>query len=245
MKMTKRNRGLTILVATLFLVVSCTGYKSQQVSFRHPSSYAQMQTVAGAQVAAEPYADKAVAKEAFGFDILSAGLLPVQVVIDNQGQTPLEIVPDQTFLIDQQGGMWNILSRRDASDRLSKSTEYARVASKSGHSALYGAVGGALIGAAIGIVTGENVGDAALKGGVIGGTGGAILGGGKELADKSTEKQISRDMDQKEILNRPLEPGSLGRGFLFFPAEAKSARELRIQFREIGTDTRHTVTLGM
>ena len=36
-----------------------------------------MQRVSGAQVAAEAYADKASAKDVFGFDILGAGLLPV------------------------------------------------------------------------------------------------------------------------------------------------------------------------
>jgi len=241
----KTYLNVVLILGSLFVLFSCTGYKSKQVAFRHPSAYPEMQTVAGAQVAAEHYADKQMAKDAFGFDILSAGLLPVQVIIDNQGQHALEIVPDQTFLIDQDGGMWNILSRRDASDRLSKSTEYARVAGKAGRASLFGAAGGALIGAAIGILTGENVGESTMKGIVLGGAGGAVIGGAKELGEGSTERDISRDMDQKEIQNRPLDPGSIGRGFLFFPAEAKTARELRIQFREIGTDLKHTVDLPM
>ena len=245
MKTRTAYRGLVLLATALFLVVSCTGYRSKQVAFRHPSAYTGMQTVAGAQVAAEHYADKRTAKGAFGFDIISAGLLPVQVIIDHQGPRPLEIVPDQTFLIDQDGGMWNILSQRDASDRLSKSTEYARVAGKAGRTSLFGAAGGALIGAAIGILSGDNVGEAAVKGMVLGGAGGAVLGGAKELGEKSTDRQISRDMDQKEIQNRPLDPGSISRGFLFFPAEAGTASELRLQFREIGTDTKYTVNLFM
>ncbi|MEZ4485522.1 MAG: hypothetical protein R2864_13355 [Syntrophotaleaceae bacterium] len=62
-----------------------------------------MQLVAGAQVAAQSYADSAAAKQAFGFDIRAAGLLPVQVVIDNGGASALNMVPEQTFLIDADG----------------------------------------------------------------------------------------------------------------------------------------------
>jgi len=70
-----------------------------------------MQRVAGAQVAAEAYADPGKVKKAFGFDIRGARLLPVQVVIDNTGSHDLQVVPDQTFLVDDQGNMWNLLGR--------------------------------------------------------------------------------------------------------------------------------------
>lgn len=246
--MKSNRRYLTVslgLLTVLVVLSSCTTYEDRKVSFRHPSAYSQMQVVAGAQMAAEAYADPGVAKESFGFDILSAGLLPVQVVIDNQGSRALEIVPEQTFLIDADGGMWNLLSRSDGQKRLSKSTEYGRVASKAGRSSLFGAAGGALIGAAIGVLSGENVAETAAKGMVLGGAGGAVLGGGKELAEKSTDKEIARDMEEKEIRNRPIEPGSIGRGFLFFPSEAKTARELRLQVREVGTNQTHTVNLAM
>ena len=38
---------------------------------------------------------------------------------------------------------------------------------------------------------------------------------------------------------------TLGRGFLFFPAEAPSAQELRIQFKEVDTGSLHTVVLSL
>ena len=57
----------------LLAVVSCTSYKSRVVPFRHPSAYSNMQMVAGAQVAAEAYADPGKAKKVFGFNIRERG----------------------------------------------------------------------------------------------------------------------------------------------------------------------------
>ena len=87
-------------LSLLLVLVGCTTYRSQEVPFRSPASYGNMQRVAGAQLASKAYVDKAEASEAFGFDIRSAGLLPVQVVFDNQGSNALTIVPEQSFLID-------------------------------------------------------------------------------------------------------------------------------------------------
>ena len=171
-----------VAAALLFLAlagISCTRYKSQEVSFRPPSAYPGMQVVAGAQIAAEDYADKAAARDAFGFDIRGVGILPVQVVLDNTGAHPLTIVPEQTFLIDEKGNLWNLLDRRTAYDRVESSTEYGRIASGAGKKSILGAAGGALVGAALGVLTGENVGTAATKGAAVGAAGGAVYGGSK------------------------------------------------------------------
>lgn len=234
-----------VLSIALLLLAACTSYKSQQVPFRAPSALPNMQVVAGAQVAAQPYADKAQAKQAFGFDIRAAGLLPVQVVVDNMGAHGLQVVPEQTFLIDTEGNMWNLLDRRTAYERMEKSSEYARVAKKAGRGAAFGATGGALVGAAIGILTGQNVGDAALKGAAVGGAGGAVLGGGQELGAEESARQISSDLANKELENKTIRPGMLGRGFLFFPGEAPSAAALRLQLKEVESGEVHTRTFPL
>lgn len=231
-----------LLVVT---TVSCATHKSQEVSFRPPAAYAGMQRVSGAQVAAEAYADKALAKEVFGFDILGAGLLPVQVVIDNRGEHDLLIVPGQTFLVDEGGNYWNVLDNRIAYQRLETSSEYGEIARGAGKTSLLGAAGGALIGAAIGIVSGENVGSAAVKGAALGAAGGAVIGGVQSGTSGDAGRRISRDLANKELENRTIVPNTLGRGFLFFPAEAPSARELRVQFREVDTGRFHTVVLSL
>ena len=120
-----------------------------------PTRFANVQQVGGAKVAAEQYADKAAAKEAFGFDIRGAGLLPVQVVFDNQGPQRFEIVPDQTFLVDAAGGYWNLLDRKTAYQRVESSSEYGSIVKGGAEKGMWGAAAGALAGAAIGILSGK------------------------------------------------------------------------------------------
>lgn len=239
------KRFAIILLSLLLPLAACTAYKSQEVSFRHPSAYPGMKTVAGAQIAAEGYADKSAASRAFGFDIRGVGLLPVQVILDNVGTHPLTIVPEQTFLVDQNGNLWSLLDRRTAYTRMEKSTEYARIASVAGRRSVLGAAGGALVGAALGVLTGENVGTAATKGAAVGAAGGAVIGGIEGGTSPDAERQIARDLASKELENRTIQPGSLARGFLFFPGEAPSAGQLRLQLKEVDTGQVHTVMLAL
>lgn len=243
--LTRLILGMFLVLAALSSLVSCSRYTSQEVAFRHPSAYLNVQQVAGASIGAEAFANEKAAEAAFGFNIIDAGLLPVQVVIDNTGVGPLKIVPEQTFLIDASGGMWDLLDNRMAYERLEKSSEFARVSKSAGESAGFGALGGAIVGAAIGILSGENVGETTLKGAAVGGAGGAVIGGGRELGSNEGARQITRDMRRKELGNKPIEAGSLGRGFLFFPAEAKSAARLRLQVREVNGGQTHTLLFSL
>ncbi len=233
--------ALTIGVAP----AACTSYKSQEVGFRHPSAYANLQFVAGAEIAAQSYADGRAAREAFGFDIRSAGLLPVQIVIDNGGSSPLEVVAEQTFLIDGEGRLWNLLDSRTAYQRVESSSEYARIAKGAGRGSLLGGAGGAVLGAAIGILTGENVASATFKGAAVGGAGGAVIGGAQEGTSSEASRQIGRDLANKQLVNRAVEPGDLAQGFLFFPGEAPSASMLRLQLRETRSGEVHRMMLPL
>jgi len=233
------------LAASCLLISSCTSYKSQEVPFKLPAASANMQVVNGAQVAAQAYADKKAAREAFGFDIRDAGLLPVQVVIDNSGNQALSVVPEQTFLIDDAGNLWNLLDRRTAYERVEKSSEFARIGKGAGRGGVLGAAGGAVVGAAIGILSGENVGSATAKGAAVGAAGGAVIGGTQAGTSPEGGREIAHDLANKQLENRPVAPGILARGFLFFPGEAPSARALRLQLVEEETGEIHTIILSL
>ena len=241
----KRSLALFLALAALPLLAACTGYKSQEVSFRPPAAYGNMQFVSGAQVAAQAYAEEGAAKQAFGFNIRNAGLLPVQVVIDNRGLHPLTLVPEQTFLIDAGGNYWNLLDNRTAYQRVENSSEYSRIAKGAGRGSMLGAAGGAVVGAALGVLTGENVGTAATKGAAVGAAGGAVAGGVQGGTDEEAPRQISRDLATKALANQAVQPGTIGRGFLFVPGEAPSAQSLRIQVREQDTGLIHTLNLAL
>ncbi|HEY6006901.1 MAG TPA: glycine zipper family protein, partial [Geobacteraceae bacterium] len=148
------------ILVPLFLLSGCATYTRQYAAFRPPEAYANRQVVDGVSVAAEAYPDKEAAEKAFGFDVRGAGVLPVQLVLDNTSGQSLEMVSSQTFLEDDNGGYWTIMPNHVAVDRIDKFTQGGAMAAGAGKGAVVGAVAGGILGAAIGIVSGHNVGSA-------------------------------------------------------------------------------------
>lgn len=235
----------TFLWAGLAVVwmTACTTYERQVVPFKLPTAYPNATAVADATVAAKAYDNNKEAGDAFGFDIRGAGILPVQVIFDNTGNHPLEIVTDKTYLVDEENNLWPILDERMAYDRLAKKTELGQVAPEAGKGALLAGAAGAVIGAAIGIVTGTNVGSAAGKGAAIGAAAGATMGGSKGLTDSEVQYQIREDLQKRTLEKRAVAPHELAHGFLFFPGEAKKSRELRISIRTVDTKQVYPLSL--
>jgi hypothetical protein len=238
---------MVYLILPIFALSGCTAYKTQYVSFRPPEGYPNYQTVDRVGIGAEAYADKDAAQNAFGFDIKGAGgLLPVQLVMDNKSGSGLEIVQGQTFLVDDDNRYWNVIPTNVAIERLEKSTDLAAFfGSGAGKGAVLGAVGGAVLGAALGIVSGRNVGSALGKGAALGGAGGALIGGVKEGTSNERQYKITDDIRAKGLEGKLIPPDSLANGFIFFPGEANSAKELRLQYRVKHTGTIHSVVLKL
>ncbi len=232
-----------IVIAAQF--AGCTTYKNRSVSFRPPQDYPNSMNVYGVLVGAEQYADVTKADEAFGFDIRGAGLLPVQVVMDNQAGQGVEIVTSQTFLVDANNRYWKILSTREAVDRVEKAAASGAIGSGAGKGAMYGAAAGAILGLALGIVSGRNAGISAVKGGVLGGAGGAVIGGVSKSDNRSQEVQIAADMREKTLEGKVIPSGSLANGFIFFPGEATSAKSLRLQVRFNNSGTQQLLMLPL
>lgn len=232
-----------VLVLTFFLAISCARYERQVVPFQLPSAMPNSTQVSGATIAAKAFSDKKEAESAFGFDIIGSGVYPVQVVFDNRGTHPIEIVPNQTFMTDVENKTWPILDAGLAYNRIHSKTEYGKVVPEAGKAGLLGGAAGAIIGAAIGIVSGSNVGEYAAKGAAVGAAGGITLGGAKGVTDPEPGRQIREDLQQRSLENRAVKPTELAYGFIFFPGEAKKARDLRLQVRE--TDTGKTYVLSL
>ncbi len=234
---------ITVLVSILSVgaLAACTTYERQVMPFKMPAAYPNVTAVADATIAAKAYDNGEEASGAFGFDIRGAGILPVQVILDNTGSHPLEILSDKTLLLDEENNLWPILDERMAYDRLTKKTELGRVAPEAAKGGLLAGAAGAVIGAAVGIVTGQNVGSAAGKGAAIGAAAGITMGGAKGLSDSDVQYQISEDLRKRTLEKRAVAPHEVAHGFLFFPGEAKRPRELRISIR--ATDTKRIYPL--
>jgi uncharacterized protein YcfJ len=197
-------------------------------------------------VGAESYADVKQAEEAFGFNTRASGIFPVQVVIDNKSGQGVEVVAGQTFLIDDTNRYWKILSNREAVERVQKATEGETIAGGAGKGAALGASAGALLGLAIGIFSGKNIGSAVVKGGVLGGAGGAVVGGAEKAGDdRLREAKIAEDVSEKGVEGKVMPAESLAAGFIFFPGEVSSAKELRLQVRFRGDGRLKTLNLKL
>lgn len=243
----KRNIEILSVAFILLLSTACaTSYKVRPMPFRAPSSYANATQIAGAVMAAQAYADPKKAEEAFGFDVRGAGFLPVEVIFDNEGTHSLKINAAQTFLEDESGNLWPILADQAAYDRATKYAQTKKIFKEGAYSGLLGATAGAVIGAAIGIVTGQGIGAAAGKGAAVGVAAGATIGGTQGYASAEEARQkITSDLNQKSLENRAINPKNLAYGFLFFPGEAPSAKELRLQLVEEDTGKVYVLKLKL
>jgi hypothetical protein len=230
----KNCLGFMAIGVLTIAFLACTKYERQVVPFKLPSSLPNATEAAEATIAAQAFDNKDEAAKAFGFDIRGL-ILPVQVIFDNKGPHPLEILPAQTFLVDEENNLWPILDQNMAYDRISKKTELGKVLPEG---AKYGGLGGAaggIIGAAIGIVTGTSVGEAAAKGAAVGAAAGLTMGGAQGLDNQDVQSKISEDLKARSLEKRAVKPHEVAHGFIFFPGEAKKAKELRLQLK--ATDT--------
>lgn len=227
-------------------VAACATYENRSVSFRPPQEYANYQDVGGLMVGAEPFVDKKQAEDAFGFDIRSAGLLPVQIVMDNRSGQGVEVVSGQTFLVDGSNRYWKILSNSEAVERVEKATEAGAIAGGAGKGAAWGAAAGAILGLALGVVSGRNVGESVVKGGVLGGAGGAVIGGANKAGDdRQREYKIADNVRDKGMEGKVMASDNLASGFIFFPGEAESVKDLRLQIKYRNTGIVKTINLRL
>ncbi|MFN2106963.1 MAG: hypothetical protein ACK2UJ_18970 [Candidatus Promineifilaceae bacterium] len=238
---------LLLVAAAVTIVAACaTEYKAKPLPFRVPTSYPNATQVAGATVAAQAYMDRSEAEQLFGFDIRGAGITPVQVAFDNTGKTPLKINPGQTFLEDKDGQLWPILENRFAYERVTKYAQTHEIFKEGAYTGFLGGVAGALVGAAVGVISGRDLAANIAKGAAAGAAGGAVLGGAGGAANaEDARTKVMDDFRDKSLKNKAIEPGDLSYGFLFFPGEAQSAQQLRLQLIGEGTGDRYTVNLKL
>jgi hypothetical protein len=234
------------VIPLVALLASCATYHTQYVPFRPPEGYPNRQVVSGITIGGEAFADKGVAKKAFGFDIKGSGLLPVQIVMSNAGGESLQIVPGQTFLVDDGNRYWPVVPTAVAADRVERATEMGGFFGKrAGKGAVLGATAGTVLGTALGIVSGGSVAESLGKGAALGAAGGLLIGGSSEGASPMRERTIAEDIREKGLEGKTIPPGALAHGFVFFPGEAESAREIRLQLRERESGNIHNVILKL
>jgi hypothetical protein len=239
----KKYKSHIIVLLTILLAGCAQTYTAKPLPFRTPAAMKNAVNVEGADIAAKAFTDPGETKETFGFDILGAGMLPVQVVFDNQSSNTFEVVGHQTFLEDKTGNLWPVLSKEMAYERTTRYAKTKEIFKEGAYKGFLGAAAGAIIGTAIGIVSGENVASAAGKGAALGAAAGATIGGITGYGSDDAIKSISNDLREKSLQNNSIKPKSLAHGILFFPGEAVTAKQLRLQIMEKNTGRVHLIKL--
>jgi hypothetical protein len=236
--------SVVFLVITALVFQGCSTYEPKVTPFKLPEASANVQRVAGAFVAARAWDQEEEAQQAFGFNIIRAGLLPVQVSFDNRGSQTLVIVPSQTFLLNQRQEITPVLSDTEAYGRIKSGTAFQETVKGATQGGLLGTATGALIGAAVGVVAGRSAGEYALRGLTMGAATGAVLGGAQGATDTRVPGSITADLSRRELKNAPIKPGELAYGLILFPREAGQPQALRLQLKDKDTGQLHTLTLN-
>ncbi|MEA2014565.1 MAG: glycine zipper family protein [Thermodesulfobacteriota bacterium] len=244
--MTRTNKAYMFGIIVVFILIAtagCTRYERKVIPFKMPEAYTNATEVAGGTIAAQTYS-REEARASFGFDIVGSGVLPVQVIFDNRGDHPLNVVASRTYMVDMANNLWPILDQKMAYDRIEKETEYGEVLPEGTKSGLLAGAAGAVIGTAIGIITGTSVGEGLGKGAAVGTAAGLTLGGTKGLEDTKVSHQISQDLHNRSLQSSTIPPGKISHGFIFFPGEAKEQlRELRLAIEEVDTRVIHQLIM--
>ena len=221
---------LATLLSLLSLISGCT-YQDRVAPLNLPDAKNGGIVVGnGVKISALAFNDDDAAKQAFGFGARKAGLLPVQLTLQNDSPDKVRINPEQTFLIDNNNRAWPILSLEKTYQRTAGHVDLGETAKGAGKPALLMGAAGALAGLAVGVVTGQNIGEAMGTGAVIGAAGGAIVGGAKSYSDSG--EKIRDDLAAKSLRNEAILPHQIAYGVLFFPGmpgeEADGVKELRL-----------------
>jgi hypothetical protein len=225
-----------ILLLIVLLLPSCSTYQPQATPVRLPQSYDNVQNLNGLSAAAYCWQNEEEAKAAFGFNVIKAGLLPVQVVFDNQTAQTFQINPSQTFLVNDRQELFSVLDNQSTYDRVQRSTGFQEAAKGLAKGAFLGGAAGAVIGSAIGVAAGRSAGDYAMRGAVTGAAAGAVLGVGRGMGNTEVARQVSGDLANRSLKNNPIRPQEISHGIIFFPAESGRPAQLRLQLREKDTD---------
>jgi hypothetical protein len=240
-------RFIQILVSVSLMLTGwgCATYEPKATPFKLPEAYANVQRVGGAYVAARAWDQEEEARQAFGFNIIRAGLLPVQLSFDNRGNQTLVIVPSQTFLINRKQELFPVLSDTEAYDRVSRGVALPETVKGIAQGGLLGGATGALIGAAVGVVAGHSAGEYALRGLTMGAATGAFLGGAQGATETQVPRAITEDLSRRNLKNTPIKPGELAYGLILFPREAGQPQALRLQLKDKDTGEVYTLVLNL
>ena len=224
-----------LILGQMLLTAACATYSYKPIPLKDVGSYQNSTNVAGIQMGAQAFYDTGKLKDVFGFNMKAAGVVPVQIALENRSGKTVGVATG-SMVLDEDGNWWEPLPADVVFSRINDYTS----GEFSGNQLLkdtflYG-LAGAVVGAAVGVATGTSVGEAAGKGAAIGGALGAskeILSMSGDSDDSEKAYSISKDFSGRDLSYRAINPQTMEHGFLYFPAEMKAPVKLRLFITDV------------
>lgn len=223
------------LVALCMLVSGCAKpLRTEVVSFRLPTTYpSHIQLDDGLSLAIDPITTLSESENAFGTDIFSAGLFPVQVIVYNQGQNEHEIDATQMFAITSTGNYFAAYNLGQSAERVRESSLGTTIA----QGAAAGAILGAIVGAGVGVAA-DDAGQGAASGAIIG-----AAAGGSAGASDSLTMEFKKQLGNLAFGNRVIYPTDIEQGFVYFAHQ--EYRYMRIKIFNISQNAQREIVLEL
>jgi hypothetical protein len=189
------------------------------------------------QIGAAAYSRPGQLKAVFGFDLMRAGVLPVQARVENYSTTA-SIVLLEAVVTGLDGQSWEALPSGVVYDRINRHTSGGLSGEQGVRRTLLWGLAGGILGAAVGAVSGTNVGAAAGKGAAVGGALGAASSiAGAASDDGGAYMDIQRDFSGRSLDHATIPPERTANGLFYFPAECGDPVRLSLTVR-VGNETR-------
>jgi hypothetical protein len=96
---------IQLALGSALLFTGCASYKGGAVDYRTATQFGNTQTIEGVQVGAEAMTDVAKVKEVFYVDVTEKGYFPIEIAIDNTGDSKVLIEKDVIELHSSGGGI--------------------------------------------------------------------------------------------------------------------------------------------
>jgi hypothetical protein len=187
------------LMIFFFVITGCSPVEIKKVTVQNTDSYKFTTQNAGLRISVDPYKEENRLVEYFGCDLLSRGVLPVLVVIENQN------AEDGYILLKEKSALMKINpTQTDTENNLLKgdyNSKELRNAITVENINMWIAVGGGLI-----------LPVAAIP---------AIFGGIVSAKGKMDEFAIKRNIEANHLLDKTIYQGASHSGFLYFLLKSK------------------------
>jgi hypothetical protein len=217
----------SMLTLIAFAINSCSPIEMKKVVVQRGAHYKFSTQQSGLRISVDPYTENDRLQNTFGCDVLSRGILPVLLVVENISSEDGYIVVNDTACLITADPINNI----EQSDEVQKSEKLGRAGNRLASTST-AAVATAHMLPVIGVASLVLLPFA--------------LGGEATYRD---EIEIQRNLKQKQILPKTIYQGSLQSGFLYFnlgKAEYLSKLQgVSLSMRNVRTNELLSVTISM